>query len=65
MDSCWIVFNKHIFDVTSYIKSHPGGRWIMLENAGKDATEALNKTTHSPIAEEIMWELYIGDVEEK
>jgi len=37
----------------------------MLENAGKDATEALNKTTHSPIAEEIMWELYIGDVEEK
>lgn len=61
-ESCWIVFEGQVLDVTGYLKKHPGGRWIILENAGKDATEALNRTTHSPIAMEIMWDLCIGSL---
>lgn len=40
-DDCWIVINGKVFDVTSFLTKHPGGRWIILENAGKDATSAF------------------------
>jgi len=29
------------------MKKHPGGRWILLENTGKDATPAFLRTVHS------------------
>lgn len=29
-EDCWIVVNKKVFDVTSFLKKHPGGRWIIL-----------------------------------
>ena len=45
------------------MKRHPGGRWILLENTGKDATPAFHHTIHSEIAREIMMELYIGEIE--
>lgn len=38
-EDCWIVINDRVFDVTPFLKSHPGGRWIILEYAGKDATQ--------------------------
>lgn len=40
-EDCWIVINNKVIDVTSFLKSHPGGRWIILEYAGKDATQAF------------------------
>ena len=39
-EDCWIVLSGLIYDVTDYIKYHPGGD-IILEDAGKDATEAF------------------------
>lgn len=43
---------------------HPGGRWILLGQAGKDATEAFKRTIHSEVAMEIMHDLYIGDLKQ-
>lgn len=40
-EDCWIVISNKVIDVTSFLKSHPGGRWIILEYAGKDATQAF------------------------
>ena len=51
-----------VYDVSPFIKQHPGGRWIMLEYGGKDATERFELTIHSEIAFEKMFELYIGEV---
>lgn len=45
-DSCWIVIDGHIFDVTSYLSDHPGGRDVLLKVAGEDATEAFNEVNH-------------------
>ena len=44
--SCWIIIDDHVFDVTSYLNDHPGGRHILLGCAGKDATEEFNEVGH-------------------
>ena len=44
------------------MKRHPGGRWIILAQGGKDATAAFLKTIHSEVAFDKMNELYIGDL---
>lgn len=37
--SCWIVLSGMVYDLTTYLKNHPGGPEIILNNAGKDCTE--------------------------
>ena len=61
---CWIVIHSRVYNLSEYLPSHPGGRWIILKHAGKDATEAFEYTIHSPIAIEKMEELLIGEVDE-
>ena len=40
-DSCWIVIQGNVYDVTSFLQAHPGGAAVLLENAGKDASNAF------------------------
>ncbi len=39
MESCWVILYGHVYDVTDFLSSHPGGSKIILSLAGKDATE--------------------------
>lgn len=41
-ESCWIILSGKVYDVTTYLKNHPGGSGIILENGGKDCTEIFN-----------------------
>lgn len=34
---CWIILENKVYDITNYIKYHPGGD-IILDAAGKDGT---------------------------
>ncbi|KAJ0120017.1 Cytochrome b2 [Diaporthe amygdali] len=38
-NDCWIVIKGEVFDVTSFIQTHPGGAQAILAHAGSDATE--------------------------
>jgi L-lactate dehydrogenase (cytochrome) len=38
-DSCWVILYGDVWDVTSFLPSHPGGSSIILKLAGTDATE--------------------------
>ncbi|CAJ1418435.1 unnamed protein product [Effrenium voratum] len=38
-DDAWIVVDGDVYDVTKFAGVHPGGTQILLEYAGKDATE--------------------------
>jgi cytochrome b involved in lipid metabolism len=42
---CWIVIKGIVYDITSYVKKHPGGN-VIMEGAGKDGTALYNK--HHP-----------------
>lgn len=46
-DSCWVVLYGNVWDVTSFLPSHPGGANIILKLAGKDATEEYDPV-HPP-----------------
>ena len=50
VEDCWIVIEGKVYDITGYIKKHPGGRWIILEVAGGDATSGFLHTVHSEVA---------------
>lgn len=34
-NSCWIVIEGHVYDVTDFLDDHPGGRTVILQYAGK------------------------------
>jgi cytochrome b involved in lipid metabolism len=39
--SCWTAINGGVYDVTSWIDQHPGGREAILSICGKDGTSAF------------------------
>ena len=56
------MIEDRVYDLSEFMLRHPGGRWIIAAQGGKDATEAFKRTIHSEIAIENMYELYIGDL---
>lgn len=38
---CWLIINNNVYNVTSFIPKHPGGKDI-IKGCGKDATSLFN-----------------------
>lgn len=36
--SCWLIIHDKVYDLTEFLPHHPGGRKVILRNAGKDST---------------------------
>lgn len=62
INDCWIVINNHVFDVTNYLKRHPGGSKIILKFAGKDCSDIFFKIHGPKNIRDIKDVVYIGDV---
>ena len=46
-ESCWVIINGYVYDLTEFLVEHSGGEEIILENAGFDATSAFeNQRCH-------------------
>jgi len=39
--SCWSIVNMSVYDLTTWINSHPGGSRAILSMCGKDSTSAF------------------------
>jgi len=63
--STWLVIHDDIFDVTKFLDEHPGGEEVLLEQAGKDATENFEDVGHSTDARELMKEYKVGTLTEQ
>ncbi|KAI1135352.1 FMN-dependent dehydrogenase-domain-containing protein [Hypoxylon sp. FL0543] len=50
--SCWMVLHGNVYDITTFIPRHPGGRSILLKNAGQDASAAFDSVHPVEILEE-------------
>lgn len=53
---------RAVYDVTKYLEDHPGGKAVLLEVAGTNATEAFEDAGHSDEAREQMEPFCIGSL---
>ncbi|CAH1119119.1 unnamed protein product [Phaedon cochleariae] len=62
--STWIVIHNNVYDVTNFLNEHPGGEEVLLNNAGKEASENFELIGHSSDARELMVKYKIGELVE-
>ena len=60
---CWFVINGRVLNVTQFLDEHPGGEEILLERAGKDATENFRAIGHSKAAKDSLLKYQVGVLE--
>jgi len=60
--SIWVVIHDKVYDITKFMDEHPGGEEILIENAGKDATENFEDVGHSSDAREMLDSYYVGEI---
>ena len=59
----WVTYGEGVYDVTNFLKNHPGGREKLMSVAGKDIASMWNLYAHhktSPLALELLSEMQIG-----
>ncbi|KAH8323478.1 hypothetical protein KR067_011532 [Drosophila pandora] len=61
-DDCWVVIYDRVYDVTHFLREHPGGDDVIMDHAGRDATIAFHGTGHSRDAVEQMKHFLIGEL---
>lgn len=60
-DSCWAVINGSVYDLTAWIKQHPGGASRILSICGKDGSVAFtNKHDSNQKQQDILKTFLIG-----
>ncbi|PWY88640.1 hypothetical protein BO94DRAFT_565508 [Aspergillus sclerotioniger CBS 115572] len=59
-DDLWVTINGKVYDVTEYVRDHPGGPDVLIDVAGADATEAYEDVGHSEDADEILKAFLVG-----
>ncbi|XP_016990043.1 cytochrome b5 [Drosophila rhopaloa] len=60
----WLLIHNNIYDVTAFLNEHPGGEEVLIEQAGKDATESFEDVGHSNDARDMMKKYKIGELVE-
>lgn len=61
-ESCWIIVHDKVFNVTKFLKDHPGGAHILLSVGGKDATESFDMFHRASILAKYAPRFCIGDL---
>ena len=46
---CWVVIRETVYDLTAFLKDHPGGKRAILMYAGKDATDEFELIHNSSV----------------
>ena len=66
---CWIIISNKVYNVSSYLRSHPGGAGTITPYCGKDATHAFDTkdlggsgANHSSRAYNHLDSIYVGDL---
>mmetsp|Transcript_76203 Transcript_76203/g.68328 ORF Transcript_76203/g.68328 Transcript_76203/m.68328 type:complete len:408 (+) Transcript_76203:87-1310(+) len=60
-DSCWIIVDNLVLDVTPFLPYHPASAKCIIKNGGKNCD--LHFKFHSKTAQQLFWKFVIGRVE--
>ena len=61
-NDCWIIIDNDVFDVTSFLPDHPGGKRAILMYAGKDATEDFDMLHNRNVIDKYVPHAKIGTI---
>ncbi|XP_059848629.1 fatty acid 2-hydroxylase [Hypanus sabinus] len=63
-ESCWIIHERRVYDVTTFIPRHPGGQQLLAQRAGQDVSRDLEGPPHRHSTNARRWlqQYYIGDL---
>ncbi|KAI1749865.1 hypothetical protein F4782DRAFT_511178 [Xylaria castorea] len=59
----WMVIHGQVYNVTNYLQDHPGGAEVLIDVAGRDASEDFDNAGHSEDASEIMASYHVGKLQ--
>ena len=64
---CWIIVEKKVYNVTTHLRTHPGGAGLITPYCGKEATQAFQTKggvggNHSSQAYAQLKAFYVGDL---
>ncbi|XP_062276492.1 fatty acid 2-hydroxylase-like [Scomber scombrus] len=64
-ESCWVLLGTRVYDVTAFLRMHPGGEALILRKSGKDVSQEMEGPPHrhSENARRWMEQYYIGDLD--
>ncbi|KAI4893367.1 hypothetical protein NFI96_004756 [Prochilodus magdalenae] len=64
-ESCWVLKGTRVYDVTGFLRMHPGGEALILRRCGKDISPELDGPPHrhSENARRWMEQYYIGELD--
>lgn len=60
-NDCYLIVKNKVYDVSTYISKHPGGRRNITDNCGHEVT-GLFASIHSNFAWDLLGKYYIGNL---
>lgn len=60
-DDCYLIIKNKVYNVSTFLDSHPGGRQNIIDNCGQEVT-GLFASIHSNVAWNLLGQYYIGDI---
>lgn len=59
----WVIIDGDVFDLSTLVEAHPGGRGVLMEHAGADASDAYRRAAHPATVETLRANYLIGRVD--
>lgn len=61
-DDCWLIIRNNVYDVSSFIGQHPGGKAVITERCGQEMTSIFT-AIHSNQAWDLLNSYLIGTLQ--
>ena len=59
---CWVVIYNNVYNLTTFIERHPGGKEVLLNAAGKNVTEWFERIHGKGLQKYILQIYKIGTI---